>query len=92
MRGISDSVNSGFSNLNSTICHQQYDTANLINGVQSAMAAGFAGVDNSICTLGYQNAALINGLGQTVQNGFNASNVVALQNQNALQSQIQDCC
>ena len=56
------------------------------------MAASFAGVDNSICTLGYQNAALINGLGQTVQNGFNASNVVALQNQNALQNQIQDCC
>ena len=92
VRGISDSVNNGFANLNSTICHQQYDTANLINGVQSTMAAGFAGVDNSICTLGYQNAALINGLGQTVQSGFNTQNIAAMQNQNALQNQIADCC
>ena len=92
VRGISDSVNSGFSDLNSTICHQQYDTATMVNGLQSAIASGFAGVDNSICTLGYQNAALINGLGQTVQNGFNAANVVAMQNQNALQTQIANCC
>lgn len=92
VRGVSDSINTGFSNLNSAICHQQYDTATMINGVQSAMAAGFAGVDNSVCTLGYQNAALINGLGQTVQNGLNSANVVALQNQNALQTQIADCC
>lgn len=31
VRGISDSVNLGFANLNSTICSQQYETAGLIN-------------------------------------------------------------
>lgn len=66
VRNINDSVNTGFSDLNSTICHQQYDTASMINNVQSQMAAGFAGVDNSVCTLGYQNAALINGLQQQI--------------------------
>ena len=61
--GISDAVNVGFANLNSTICQQQYDTAQMVNG-----------------------------LGNTIQGGFNAANVVALQNQNALQSQIAQCC
>lgn len=61
--GISDAVNVGFANLNSTICQQQYDTAQMING-----------------------------LGNTIQNGFNAANIVALQNQNALQAQNAQCC
>ena len=61
--GIADAVNLGFSNLNSTICAQQYDTAQMVNG-----------------------------LGTTIQNGFNAANVVALQNQNALQAQLAQCC
>lgn len=61
--GISDAVNVGFANLNSTICQQQYDTAQMING-----------------------------LGNTIQNGFNAANIVALQNQNALQAQLAQCC
>ena len=60
---ISDAVNVGFANLNSTICNQQYDTAQMVNG-----------------------------LGNTIQGGFNAANVVALQNQNALQAQIANCC
>lgn len=79
--GISDAVNVGFANLNSTICHQQYDTAMLVNGVNNNITQGFHGVDNAICNLGYQT-----------QNGFNAANVVALQNQNALQAQLADCC
>lgn len=58
-----DATNLGFANLNSTICQQQYDTAQMING-----------------------------LGNTIQSGFNAANIVALQNQNALQSQIAGCC
>lgn len=58
-----DATNLGFANLNSTICQQQYDTAQMING-----------------------------LGTTIQGGFNAANVVALQNQNALQAQIAQCC
>lgn len=63
VRGVSDSLNVGFANLNSTICHQQYDTA-----------------------------ALVNGLSNTVQQGFYSANTVALQNQNALQAQLANCC
>lgn len=92
VRGIASDLSTGFANLNSTICHQQYDTATLVNGVQSAMAAGFSGVDNAICTLGYQNAALINGVENTINQNANAANIMALQNQNALQNQIQNCC
>lgn len=63
VRSISDGVNTGFANLNSTICNQQYDTARMVNGLEN-----------------------------TILNGFNSSNVVALQNQNALQTQIAQCC
>ncbi len=63
VQNIDDAVRLGFSNLNSTICQQQYDTAQMING-----------------------------LGTTIQGGFNAANIVALQNQNALQTQLAQCC
>ena len=62
MNGL-DATNLGFSSLNSTICHQQYDTAQMVNGINVGMLQG-----------------------------FNASNVVALQNQNALQTQLAQCC
>lgn len=62
VRNVSDAVNTGFANLNSTICHQQYDTAMLVNGINNNLTNGFHSVDNSICTLGYQNAQLINGV------------------------------
>ena len=35
-------VNQGFSNLNSTICHQQYDTAQLVNGLGMNVMQGFS--------------------------------------------------
>lgn len=63
VRNISDSVNLGFANLNSTICNQQYETANLLNQM-------------NISNL------------QTA----NAQTIAAMQNQNALQSQINQCC
>ena len=58
-----DATNLGFANLNSTICQQQYDTAQMINGLQG-----------------------------TIQGGFNSTNVALLQGQNALASQIANCC
>lgn len=61
--GVSDAVALGFSNLNSTICQQQYDTAQMVNGLNT-----------------------------TLLQGFNGANVVALQNQNALQTQLAQCC
>lgn len=41
VRNISDNVNVGFANLNSTICNQQYDTARMIDGVNTNMLQGF---------------------------------------------------
>lgn len=43
--GISDAVNGGFSALNSTICHQEYETAGLINGLSNNMMQGFNGAN-----------------------------------------------
>lgn len=39
--GISDAVGLGFANLNSTICNQQYDTANMINNLGMNVMQGF---------------------------------------------------
>lgn len=41
IQNANDAVNLGFSNLNSTICNQQYDTARMINGVESTVQGGF---------------------------------------------------
>ena len=63
VRNISDAVNLGFANLNSTVCAQQYETANLLNQM-------------NISNL------------QTA----NAQNIASMQNQNALTTQIAQCC
>ena len=54
VQNANDAVNLGFSNLNSTICSQQYDTARMINGLQSAMQGGFNA--GNIAMLQGQNA------------------------------------
>lgn len=41
VQNANDAVNLGFSNLNSTICNQQYDTARMINGLQGTVQNGF---------------------------------------------------
>lgn len=41
VRNVSDAVNVGFANLNSTICHQQYDTAMLLNNMNVSNLQGF---------------------------------------------------
>lgn len=110
VRNLNDAVNVGFSNLNSTICHQQYDTAmlvnginNNINGVTAAVNGGFSGLNSTICQQQYDTAQQINGVNNNIMNGFNAANVVALQNANnanvvalqnanAIQSQLASCC
>lgn len=63
VQNANDAVNLGFSNLNSTICNQQYDTARMINGLEGAVSAG-----------------------------FNSTNIAMLQGQNALASQLAQCC
>lgn len=49
--------------------------------VNTSLLNGFNGVDNAICNLGF-----------TTQQGFNATQVAMMQGQNALQSQIAQCC
>lgn len=60
VRNVNDAVNLGFSNLNSTICHQQYDTASLLNSMnisnlQSANALQ-AQIAQCCCDNRYENA------------------------------------
>lgn len=67
--------------VNQGLCDGFYAQSNAINGLGMNMMQGFHGVDNAVCNLGF-----------TTQQGFNSANVVALQNQNALQAQLSDCC
>lgn len=78
-------LNRAVEGVNSGLCNGFYTTS-------TQLANGFAGVDNAICSMGYNNAQLANGITNTVMQGFNSANVVALQNQNALQAQISQCC
>lgn len=81
VRNINDAVNLGFANLNSTICHQQYDTAMLIGNVASAVNGGFSALNSTICQQQYDTAAQLN-----------AMNMANMQNTNAIQTQISGCC
>ena len=99
VRNINDAVNTGFANLNSTICHQQYDTAmlvngvnNNINGVTAAVNGGFSALNSTICQQQYDTAQQLNAMNMANMQNANAANVVALQNQNALQTQLAQCC
>lgn len=67
--------------LNSTICHQEYETAQLINGVGNTVQQGFMQAELSRCN---QQATLMAQL--------NAMNITAMQNANAAQAQLADCC
>lgn len=49
--------------------------------LNNTMTNGFHGVDNAICNLGF-----------TTQQGFNSTNIALMQGQNALQTQLADCC
>lgn len=51
------------------------------NGLQNTIQGGFAGVDNAICNLGFQT-----------QQGFNNTNIALMQGQNALSTQLAQCC
>ncbi|MDE6314785.1 MAG: hypothetical protein K2M46_14425 [Lachnospiraceae bacterium] len=67
--------------------------------VNTSLLNGFNGVDNAVCTLGYQTAQGFHGvdnaicsLGYNVQQGFNQTNVAMMQGQNAIQTQLAQCC
>lgn len=57
------------------------------------------GINNGICSLGYDQLAQMNGINQNVSqtgynilNAINADTVAGMQNQNAIQAQLADCC
>lgn len=65
---------------------------NAVRNVENGVTTGFANLNSTICNQQYDTARMMNSLENVVQGGFNSSNVVALQNQNALQSLINQCC
>lgn len=67
--------------------------------MNTGMLNGFAGVDNAICNLGYNVQQGLNTLGvQNMQGNFalqqsiNAGTVAGMQNTNAIQTQLAECC
>lgn len=88
-----------FSDLESAVRGVQQGLCDGFYAVNTSLLNSFHGVDNAVCTLGYQTQQGFNGvdnaicnLGYNVQQGFNATNVAMLQGQNAIQSQLADCC
>ena len=81
VRGVQTGLCDGFYAMNTGML-------NGFSGVQQSVSEGFHGVDNAICTLGYQQQLGVN----TLQQAINGVAVGAMQNTNALQAQIQDCC
>lgn len=61
-------------------------------GISSTLSTGLATLDTRVCQQSYETAGLINGLGVNMMQGFNAANNVALQNANAISTQLSDCC
>lgn len=76
-----NNLDSAVRGISQGICDSTYALNNSINNVNTNMLQGFHGVDNAICNLEYN-----------IQQGFNSTNVAMLQGQNALQSQIAQCC
>lgn len=89
---ISDAVNVGFANLNSTICNQQYDTARMLDAMnvtnlQNANAANVVALQNA--------NALQTQLAQCccdTREAIQANTTQGVMNTNAIQNQIQQCC
>lgn len=77
--GISDAVNLGFANLNSTICSQQYDTAQMINSMnisnlqsfnalQAQLAQCCCGIERAIDGVNYNMATNTCNITNTINN------------------------
>ena len=81
VRGVQSGLCDGFYAMNTGML-------NGFSNLQQSLQSGFAGVDNAVCTLGYQNQMGVN----TITQAINAADVNAMQNTNALSSQIAQCC
>ncbi len=81
--GVGSEVQRGFDH-SSIVTKLDGITNGLSDGfytVNSNLSNGFHGVDNAICNLGYQT-----------QQGFNQTNIALMQGQNALATQLANCC
>lgn len=74
-------LTSDFSNIERKIDGVNNGLCDGFYALNTGMLNGFHGVDNAICNLGY-----------TVQAGFNATQVAMMQGQNAVQTQLAQCC
>lgn len=76
-------INEGFAfqNLQSGINSIQQGICDSTYALNNALTNGFHGVDNAVFNLGYQT-----------QQGFNSTNVALMQGQNALATQLSNCC
>lgn len=81
VRGVQQGLCDGFYAVNTSLLNGFHGVDNAVCTLGYQTAQGFAGVDNAICTLGYN-----------VQQGFNQTNIALMQGQNALATQIADCC
>lgn len=74
-------VENGIRGIQQGICDSTFALNNSISGVNMNLMNGFHGVDNAVCTLGYQTQA---GINSVITNN--------MQNTNALQAQLAQCC
>lgn len=81
VRGIQQGICDSTYALNNSINGAVNTLGNSINTLGTTVMQGFHGVDNAVCNLGF-----------TTQQGFNSTQMAMMQGQNALQSQIADCC
>lgn len=88
-------IDSGFANttaginqVNQGLCNGFYQEAQLVNGVQMQIANEARTTDNAICNLG---TAMQQG-NFALQQAINADTVANMQNTNAIQGQLAQCC
>lgn len=88
-----------FNGLENSVRGVQQGICDSTYALNTAILNGFHGVDNAVCTLGYQTQQGFHGvdnaicnLGYQTQQGFNNLGVAYMQGQNAIQTQISDCC
>lgn len=65
----------------SKLDQQTYGIADSFTAINNTLNNNFRGIDNAICNLGFQT-----------QQGFNQATIANLQGQNALATQLADCC
>lgn len=81
VRGIQQGICDSTYALNNSINGAVNTLGNSINTLGTTVMQEFHGVDNAVCNLGF-----------TTQQGFNSTQMAMMQGQNAIQSQLADCC